>query len=83
MTPSPPKLGEPGFCQGGVNLLTLELDDVLEELVAGRNGLRVGLEVTLSADHVDELGGDIDVGVLEGLGEDRTAAAGSGFTDQG
>src|SRR3954464_1753251 len=46
--------------------LAVEVDQVLQHLVGGRDDARVGLEATLRGDHVRELGREVDVRHLDG-----------------
>src|SRR3712207_8879688 len=49
--------------------LALEVDQVLQHLVRGRDHPRVGLEATLRGDELGELGGEIDVRHLDDAGD--------------
>ncbi len=51
--------------RGELTRLPLQIDELLQHFVGGRNGLRVGLERPLVRDEVDELFGEIDVGLFE------------------
>src|SRR5919107_48858 len=59
--------------------LALEVDEVLEELVGGRDHARVGLEAALRGDHVGELRREVDVRHLDraGGGQAEVAAGGA------
>src|SRR5436305_9011306 len=51
-----------------VRSLTLEVDDVLQQLVRGGDDPSVSLETTLSDDHLGELLAEVDVGHLDRAG---------------
>src|SRR3712207_6468499 len=48
--------------------LALQVHEVLEHLVRGRDHPRVGLEATLRGDELGELGGEVHVGHLDDAG---------------
>src|SRR5436309_11756119 len=62
--------------------LSLEVDDVLEQLVRGGDHPGVGLETTLSDNHLGELLAEVDVGHLDRAGGQGAAAAGAARADQ-
>src|SRR5215813_3311281 len=68
-----------GFGSSFLSLTTspLEVHDLLEHLVGGRDRLRVGAERALMGDEVDELGREIDVGLLERARGHGPAASGA------
>src|SRR5699024_10654804 len=63
--------------------LALDVDQVLEDLVAGGDHLRVRLETALGDDQVGELGTEVDVAHLECAAVHRAAATGGGDADLG
>ena len=57
-------------------LLLDQLIHRLQQLIAGRNHLRGGIETVLRDDHVAEFRGEIDVGGFQHAGLDRADTAG-------
>lgn len=49
---------------------------------SSRDHLRVGLEAALVGDQIDELGAEVDVGLLERAGDDAAVTARVGWADQ-
>src|SRR5690606_21961622 len=52
-----------------------EVHDFVEHLVSGGDGPRVALKSALNGDHIDELGGEVDVRRLECAGYDAAVTA--------
>ena len=63
-------LGNGPLCQLLDFCLPLEIDQLGQQFVGGGDDLGVSLEAALSGDHLDELLRQVDVGLLEGVGED-------------
>ena len=58
-----------------------DLQQGLGHLIGGTDDLRVRLEVTLGADHLDQLFGQLDVGQLQRAGADQAQAGGARLAD--
>src|SRR5690606_20034873 len=58
-----------------------DVDHGLRDLVLGGDHLRVGLEVALRGDHVDQLLGQVDVGGLQRAALDQPELRGTGHPD--
>src|SRR5947207_7890389 len=62
--------------------LSLEVDEVLQQLVGCGNDSGVGLEAALGHDHVGELLTEVDVRHFQRPGGQLTTTAGSGNADE-
>src|SRR5439155_14987411 len=59
-----------------------DVDQITEQLIARRDHPGIRLERALRADQVDEFLGDLHVRLLEGRGDDRAVALGTGGGDR-
>jgi len=62
--------------------LSADVDDGLSDRIGGTDDLRVGLEVTLSGNQIDQLLGDIDIGRFQCARLNQTEARGARLANQ-